>query len=200
MAVRSKITIFNAALLRTGNTPITEGDGSPLAQALEANYPEIVRDAFEDQEYPFGKARIELTGRGAGDFGYDDAFTFPSTVIHIFDVYLNGTRAALLQESWEVKADTRELLIDARERKVEIEHIKVGLEYTWSATFARAVQKRCEAVIKSVEEETEEAVAFDGDADFQFLRAGVKASKNRSRVRIKRGGRLVRAHAGSGRR
>ena len=197
MAIRSKITVFNAALLRTGNNTVVEGDGSFIWQALEANYDEIVREAFEDQEFPFGKARIELTSRSDGDFGYDDAFVMPSDAIHVSDVFLGEYRASDLQESWEVKSETNELLINASARVVEIEFIKVGLENTWSAKFTRGIQRRLEAVIKDVIEEVEEASALDAEADFAFLKAGVKASKNRSRERVRKGGRLVRAHRGS---
>lgn len=200
MAVRSKTTIFNAALSRTGNTSVAEGDGSFIWQALEANYDEIVRDAFESQEYPFGKARKTLTSRATGRFGYDDAYTMPNNVVHVTQVYLNERRASDLGESWEIDAETNELMIDASSRTVEIEYIKVGLEHTWSAAFARAIQMRLEAVIKDVVEEVEEAGARDSEADFQMLKAGIKASKNRSKARVKRGGRLVRAHHGTTRR
>lgn len=200
MAVRSKITIFNAALLRTGNSDVTEGDGSFIWQALEANYDEIVREAFEGQEYTFGKKRIVLTSRTSGDFGYEDGFVYPSEVIHIVDVYLNDIRASDLGESWEVDASANKILIDARERTVAIEVIRVGLESTWSAKFTRGIQRRLEAVIKSVEEEEAEADMLDAKADVLFLRAGVKSSKNRSEERIRRGGRLTQAHRGYRRR
>ncbi len=196
MAVRSKITIFNAALLRTGNDDVTEGDGSTLWQALEANYDEIVRAAFETQEYPFGKVRHTLTSRTDGDFGYDDGFVFPEEVIHISEVYLDEIRAADLSESWEVDASRDMLLINAKERVVEIEAIKVGLESTWSAKFALGIQRRCEAVIKSVEEEESEADMLDAKADVQFLKAQVNSSKNRSNKKARSGGRLIRAHRG----
>lgn len=200
MAMRSKLTLFNAALLRTGNNEVVEGDGSLLWQALEANYDEIVRDAFEDGEYTFGKKRVTLTSRGAGDFGYEDSFVYPEEVIHIVDVFLNEHRAADLSEPWEIDAENRKLLIDARQRTVEIEMIRVGMESSWSSKFARGVQRRLEAVIKSVEEEEGEADMLDAKADVQFLRAGVKSAKNRSERKVRRGGRLIRAHYGYGRR
>lgn len=176
---------------------MVEADGSDIWQALDANYDEIVREAFEGQEYPFGKSRQELTGRQAGTFGYDDAFLMPIDVIHISEVYLNDCSARDLQEKWEINAETRQLLIDASNRKVEIEFIKVGMEYTWSAKFARGVQRRLEAVIKDVLEEMEESQALDSEADMHFLSAGTKASKNRSGTKVRRGGRLTRAHRGN---
>lgn len=196
MTVRTKTTIFNAALLRTGNETTVSGSGSLIWQALEANYDEIVREAFEDQKYNFGKARTTLTSRADGRFGYDDAYTYPAEVIHITDVFLNEYRASVLQESWEIDAATNELMINANGRTIEIEYIKQGLEYTWSAMFAQGIQRRLEAVIKEVEEEDGEAEAREGKADIQFLRAGVADSKGRSREKVRRGGRLVRAHAG----
>jgi hypothetical protein len=200
MAVRSKITLFNAALLRTGNDPAVEGEGSFIWQALEANYDEIVRAAFEEQEFTFGKARIELTSRSEGDFGFDDAFTMPTDVIHVVDVYLNDISAAKLTESWEIDASKNCLLIDARKRTVEIEYIKVGLEHTWSGKFARAIQRSLEAVVKDVLEEMQESQALENEASYHLTKAGVKSSKNRSGEKFRRGGRLVRAHHGYPRR
>lgn len=196
MAVRSKTTIFDAALLRTGNGSSTEASGTPVWQALEANYDEIVREAFEGQEFPFGKARETLTSRTDGRFGYDDAYKMPDTVVHVEEVFLNDCAAADLGESWEIDSETNELMVDARGRRVEVRFIKIGLEHTWSSTFARAIQRRLEAVAKDVLEETEEASMLDSEAAFQVLKAGVKASDNRSKRRVRRGGRLTQAHRG----
>lgn len=198
MAIRSKTTLFNAALLRTGNNSVTSGSGDFIWQALEANYDEIVRSAFEDTEYPFGKARITLTGRSVGRFGYDDAYAMTSSVIHVVEVYFAERSASDLQEPWEIDAETNELMVNARGQVIEIEHLKVGLEHTWSATFARGIQLRLEAVIKDVLEETEEAQAKESEADFLLLKGGVKASKNRSGQNVwKRGAsRLARARRG----
>lgn len=195
MAVRSKQTLFDAALLTTGNSTSVLGSGSAIWQALEANYDEIVRAAFEVQEYPFGKARTTLTGRSAGRFGYDDAFQMPSDVIHVTDVFLDTYTVDHGIRKWEIDASTNELLINADERVVEIEYLKTGLEHTWSANFARGIQKHLEAVIKMVEEEDNEAVARENSGDAIFLKAGIKASGNRSKRRVFRGGRLVRAHS-----
>ena len=199
MAQRSKITLFNAALTRTGNNTTTEGEGSIIWQALESNYDDIVRAAFEEGEYTFGKSRQTLTSRADGRFGYDDAYTYPIEFIHIYDVFLDTYRASDLGEAWDIDASTRELMIDARSRVVEIEGIREGQEYTWSGKFAMGIQRRLEAVIKDVIEEAEESSAKDSEADFQFMKAGVKSSKNRSRRKFRDGGRLIRAHRGTGR-
>lgn len=196
MSQRSKITIFNAALTRTGNSTTTEGAGSAVWQALESNYDEIVRAAFEGQEFPFGKSRVALTSRSDGRFGYDDAFVMPIEIIHVTDVFLNKRRTADLEEAWEIDASTRELMINAASRSVEVEGIKVGMEYTWSGKFTLAVQRKLEAVIKDVLEEVEESAAKDSEGDYQLLQAGVKASKSRSRRRFRDGGRLTSAHSG----
>ena len=197
MTVRSKTTIFNAALLRCGRSDTTEGEGSDLWRAMEANYDEIVRAAFEDGDgaFPFGRVRRTLTGRSAGDFGFDDSFALPSDAIHIIEVYLNDCAASDLQEPWEVDGQNQTLLINANNRTVSVSAVKEGLEHTWSASFAKAVQRRLEAVIKDVEEEMDEAMAKDQEADFMLLKAGVKGNKNRSGRRVwKRGsGRLSRA-------
>lgn len=198
MAVRSKTTIFNAALVRTGHSE--DQNGSALWEALDANYDEIVRGAFEDGDgvYPFGKARVSLTSRTSGTLGYEDAYALPSDVIHIIEVYLNGYAAADLLEDWEIDGVNNRLEVDAKQRPVEIEYVKEGLEYRWSARFALGVQRRLEAVIKDVLEETEEAAMKEQEADLQFMKGSVKASKNRSQRRVakKYGGRLTRARRG----
>lgn len=198
--MRSRTTIFNAALLKTGNDPTSEGEGTFIWQVLEANYDDIVRAAFEDKEFPFGKARVTLTSRADGDFGYDDAYTMPSDVIHVQDVYLNEYRAEDLNESWEINSETNELMINAGTRTVEIEYIKVGLEHTWSAKFALSIQRSLEALIKDVQEEVEESQALQNEADWRLMKAEVKASKNKSDRRVRKGGRLILAHRGATRR
>lgn len=197
MAQRSKITLFNAALTRTGNNASTEGEGSQIWSALESNYDEIVRSAFEEAEFPFGRSRVTLTSRSDGELGYEDAYTYPEEVLHINDVYLNDVKASVLQEAWEVDAAQRKLMIDADGRTVAIEILKVGQEHTWSGKFASGIQRRLEAVIRDVLEEVEESAAKDSEADFQFMKAGVKGSKNRSKGKARIGGRLIRAHRGT---
>jgi hypothetical protein len=188
MTQRSKTTIFNAALTRTGNNSSTEGDGSILWEALETNYDEIVRCGFEDGEYPFGRIRSQLTSRADGGLGYEDAYTYPSEIIHITDVYLDDCRASDLQEAWDIDASTRQLMIDASGRKVEIEGLKLAL----------AIQRKLEAVIKDVLEESEESSMKDSEGDFMMMKASVKGSKSRSKRKFRKGGRLVRAHLGYG--
>lgn len=194
MPVRSKLTIYNAALTRTGNRPVTEGDGSDIWNALEANYDEIVRAAFEGQEYPFGRARVTLTARADGDFGYEDAFTLPNDVIHVHDVFIDDISADNIHTNWDIDGENNRLLISARNREVEVEYLKRGLEHTWSGQFALGIQRKLEAVIKDVLEEFEESSAKDSDADFQLLNAGRKASNNRSERKFRKGGRLIDAH------
>lgn len=197
MAVRSKTTIFNAALLRTGHEETQSGG---MWRAMEANYDEIVRQCFEDGDgvYPFGKARQALTGRSNGEFGYDDAFQMPDEVIHVREVFLDGYSASDLLAPWDVDASSGKLLINANDRAVEIEYVREGLEHTWSANFALAVQRRLEAVIKDVMEESEESAAKEQDADFFALKASVKGAKNRSQRSVwkRGGGRLIRARRG----
>ena len=194
MALRSKETLFNAALYTTGNTP---ADRSGLWEALEANYEEIVREAFETggPSLPFGRAREKLTSRADGERGYEDVFTFGVEVMHIIEVYLDGRSASDLLLPWEIDASNRKLMLDANNRSVEIEFIRVGQEHTWSATFARGVQKMLEAVIKSVEEEEEEAAVKSQEGDMKLLMASTKGSKNRSNRRVfkRGGGRIMRA-------
>lgn len=195
MAIRTRITIFNAALLRTGNDEVSDGDGSALWRALDANYDEIVREAFEmgDGVFPFGKVRQTLTSRSASTLGYTDAYALPDNLIHIVEVYLSTYSASDLLEPWEVDADGA-LNVNAGTRTVEIEAIKVGLEHTWSAAFAKGIQRKLEGVIKDASEEFNEAMEKDAAGNQQIGLASVKASKNRSQRRAWKagGGRLMR--------
>lgn len=195
MSMRTRTTIFNAALLRTGNTEVIESEGSEIWRALDANYDEIVRSAFEsgDGVYPFGKSRTTLTGRSEGTLGYSDSYALPSDCIHVVEVYIDSYAAADVLEAWELDGDN--LVINASNRTIEVEYIRQGAEGEWSALFARGVQFRLEAVIKDAEEESQEAQAKEAEADMQFAKASVKASKNRSQRRAWKsgGGRLIRA-------
>lgn len=196
MSVRTKTSLFNAALTRHGHAKTTEAEGGPLWTAMDTNYADIVLRHFEAQEYPFGKDRYVLTSRQEGDFGYEDKFVMPNGVMHVLQVYLDDIKAETWGQAWEVDASDNALLIDANKRTVAVEVIVKGQEDKWSAWFATAVQRDLEAVIKSVLEETSEANALASEAEYTSMKAGVKASKNRSERRVRRGGRLIQAHFG----
>lgn len=200
MAVRSKTTIFNAALLRTGNDPATEGEGSALWMALEANYDEIVRACFEEGDgvFPFGRARRDLTSRVDGTFGFDDAYAIPFDAIHGIEVLLDGKSCADLLEPWEIDGINNLLLVSAGGRRVEFEFVAGGQEHTWSAQFALGIQRHLEAVIKDCLEETGESEAKTQAADFHMMKASIQGSKSRSARNVwkRGGGRLIRARRG----
>jgi hypothetical protein len=202
MSLRSKVTIFNAALLRSGYAESVEAEGSAMWRAMDASYDEIVRSAFEEGggSYPFGKRRVELTSRAAGDFGFDDSYTMGNDVIHVIEVFLDLLPASSLLAAWETKTEdgASSLQINASSRTVEIEYVASGMENSWTAGFTLGIQRRLEAVIKDVDQETEEANSKERDADFAFLRTQVKSSKNRSKSRLfRRGlGRLSRSRWG----
>lgn len=195
MAMRSKDTIIQAALLRCGRS--IQADEPLLSQAIEANYDEIVRSAFEDGDgnYPFGRARVELTSRFEGLMGYADAFTVPNDALHVVEVYIDGMSAADLLQDWDFDGATNAVLLNANDGKVEVEIVRGGQEATWSGFFAKGIQRRIEAVIKDALDESEEAAMKEQEGDYALLKAGVKGSKNRSpRPMFRRGGgRLMRA-------
>jgi hypothetical protein len=195
MPVRTKHTIFRAALHRVGYSEASQD--SALWRALEANYDEIVRAAFEDGGgvFPFGKKHLTLTSRSDGNFGFEDSFVFPMSVIHVTQVYLAGVSCTDLKEPWDIDGESNAVLVNAAEREVKIDGVVEGQEYTWSAAFTLVIQRRLEAVVKDVLEETQEAQAKEQDADFLMMKAGVKGSKNRSANRLfKKGrGRLLTA-------
>lgn len=190
--MRSKTTLFNAALLRCGRSP-QEGSDLLLA-ALEANYDDIVRASFEsgDGAFSFGRAREAMTSRAVGHSGFTDAYVVPDSAIHIIEVYLDGYACSDLQEPWTYSGEDRSVLVNAGTREVQVSYVKAGMEGTWSAAFALAVQRRLEAVIKDVLEETEESSMKESEADAALLIASVKGSKDRSQNRVWKPGRLIR--------
>lgn len=194
MALRSKQTIFDAALLRCGYDK-NNGDAGHR-DAMEANYDEIVRSAFEDGDgsYTFGREYQKLTSRAEGSYGYDDAFTLPNRAISIVEVYLDERPCADLLEAWEYDATRNAIMINARERDVHVRFISEGQEHTWSGGFAQGIQRRLEAVIKDRQEEPEEASMKEQEADYKFMKAGIKGSKQRNaRPFVRHGsGRLMR--------
>jgi hypothetical protein len=194
MAIRSKETLFNAALYHTGHRP---ADKTGIYEAMDANYDEIVRAAFEDASgaLPFGKARSTLTSRSAGTFGYEDSYTLPDGVVHVVEVYFNEVSASDIQEAWELDLSVPALLVNANARTIEIEYVREGEEHTWSANFALGVQRALEAVIKNVIEEPEEGAFKSSEAEAFFFKASIKGSKNRSKTSLMKrgGGRLMRA-------
>lgn len=204
MAVRTKNTIFNAALLRIGFSETSSG--GRLWRAMEANYDEIIRAAFEvgDGNFPFGRKHIPLTSRSDGNFGFDDSFLLPSDVIHVAEVYLGGVACSDLMEPWEIDGEAGAVLVNASARETAVRAVVAGLEHTWSGSFTLAIQKRLEAVIKDALEEFQESNAKDQEADFLILGASVKSSKNRSNNRVFKQGRgrllAARRSRSSGRR
>lgn len=199
MAVRTKLTIINAALTRLGWNTTTLGSGRPEVLALEQNYDEIVRSAFEMNQFPFGKGIQILTSRSDGDFGFDDAYLYPIDVLHVREVWLGDYKASDIDEEWELEVENRLIHLNAEERVVTLEYHKTGLEHTWSGTFTRAIQLKLEAVLKDFAEETREAQEKEAEAEHILTKSIVKSSKNRSPHRLFRPGRLRLGHYFAGR-
>ena len=194
MALRSKDTIFNAALLKCGREDTETGGSGDLWRAMDSNYDEIVRAAFEDGDgnLPFGRQREALTSRSASEYDFDDAYELPDGCLQVVEVYFDDYSASDLEERWET--DGESIHLDASSRAIEIEYVKAGQESKWSANFALGIQRRLEAVIYGFLEEYDDAELRDQQADVFFMKSGIKASKNRSQRRVwkRGGGRLVR--------
>jgi len=160
---------------------------------MEANYDDIVRAAFEngDGVFSFGKVRVTLTGRSDGLMGYTDAYAVDVSALQIIEVYLDCKACADTHEPWEYHGESRSIMVNGGTSVVEVEYVKAGLEATWSSAFALGVQRRLEAVIKDVLEETEESSMKESEGDAAFLLASVKGSKNRSQRRVYKPGRLL---------
>ncbi len=185
---RSKITLFNAAMARTGfSKQLVEGDTAPVFFVLDSNYPEIVGEAFESSRLHFGKARASLTTRSDGDFGFDYRYLLPSDFLSAIRVEVDET----LPRDWEINGEY--LYLDA-ETGVILEYIRQGAESMWSSTFANAIIHLLAALIKeSVEEEVEEAQRLEGIGENKLMKAGILSSKQRKDRRPYKEGFLMRS-------
>ncbi len=186
---RSKLTIMNMALAASGQPgkEITEASTGPEFALMERWYPDVVAECFEDEPFYFGKERVSLTNRSAGDFGYVDKWLLPTNVLQITRVFVNDYDT----EDWQ--RDDEYLYIDASSG-VDMEYIVSGAEHRWSATFAIAVARKLEALLRhGINEEFEEAEMVMRNAGFGLVKAGIHSSKQHRPRRPFRKGFLMRS-------
>lgn len=185
---RSKITLFNAAMAKAGHSKqLVEGDTNPAFRVLDANYAEIVGEAFETSRLHFGKVRASLTTRSAGDFGFDNKYLLPADFLSAITVEVDET----IPRDWEINGN--HLYLDA-DTGVVIEYIRQGNETAWSSTFANAIIFLLASLIKeAVNEEVEEAQALGQQGENKLLKADIYSSKQRKDRRPYKEGFLMRS-------
>lgn len=180
---------MNMALGASGQPgkEVTEASTGPEFALMERWYPEIVGEVFEDGDLHFGKERVTLTTRSAGDFGFDDAWLLPENILHIIQVFVSEYDT----EDWERNGDY--LYIDAA-TSVSVEYIKAGQENKWSSKATIAVVRKLEALLRrSINEEYEEGRDTEQAANFLAQMAGTHSSKQRGKRRSHQKGFLMRS-------
>ena len=182
---------MNQALSASGQPgkEITEASTGPEFALMDRWYDEIVRDAFESGDFHFGKTRLDLTTRSAGDFGFDDAWLLPNDILHIIKVFVNKYDT----EDWE--RNGKYLYINASSL-VAVEYVKSGQEDRWTAAFAKGIVGELEALLRrSINEEYEEGRDTAQMAKFQLQIAGTQSSKQRGQRRPFRKGFLMKSRS-----
>lgn len=168
---RSKITIFNMAIARSGqDKTVVEGDQAPEFTVLERNYDEIVGEAFETANFHFGKATVDLTNREDSEFDFDDRYLLPSNILHIQKVRIDGKETTL---DWERIGNY--IHIDYAEG-ITLDYFKKGAEAQWSHSFTNAIVEQLTGILrKAINEEYEE-----GENDFKNGFYGVQIADSRA--------------------
>ena len=187
--MRSKITIMNQALAASGqaNKELTEGQASPEFTLMEKFYDEIVGAAMEVENIYFGRARVTLTNRDTGDFGFDDKWDLPGDYLNVLEVFVSDYPT----QDWERVENS--IYINAS-ANVTAEVIQRGAESSWSSLFTLGVIGRLESLLrKGINEELEEAFAVDEAADFTLQKAGTHSSKQTGDRRPYKEGFLMRS-------
>lgn len=187
------VEIINAALLAQGQEAlVSENDGSIEWITLSKNWPSIVEAELEDGQFHFTRREAALETRIAGKFGFDDGYLVPADALHVrraFTEDTTGTRTLL-----HFVQDDSYIYVDEADG-INVEYLVVPDASIWTASFARGIQLRMEAVIlRALKEEYGEAEAVDARAEYHLSRARTSSSNARSQTSFfKEGGRFTDA-------
>ena len=158
IAAADQVTICNQALAMLGKAPLTDfNDTGDVAKHCNTLMPELIYEVIEDYDWSFLKiGSSELTETTAPTFGYDNAFTLPSGVYTIIELYDGDSPS---EYEWIIKlndAGTGHVLETNQDDDVYIKYIyTAGTTMTnWTYIFWRVVRLRLAAIL---------AVALDGD-------------------------------------
>lgn len=174
----SMLQIINAALIAQGQYVVDTNDGSDEWDLLSRNWPLIVEAELEDGAYQFTRQQFQLNTRIAGQFGFDDGYALPLTVLHVRSLWTEGTDGIRTFIDWT--QDGAAVYVD-NDTGVFIDAVIVATDDLWSANFARGVQLKLEALIlRALKEEETSAARMEMQAEVHFERARAISSKSRS--------------------
>lgn len=172
------LDIMNAALISQGQYEISDNDGSDEFRLLSKNWPLIVEAELEDGNYRFTREQMTLSSRSAGRFGFADAYARPGTALFVRDVWYQDTDGTKVAIDWA--QDSAKIYVD-RSTGVECEYLVSADPGVWTATFARGVQLKLEALIaRAIKEEPSQAIALEQLSENFFQRARTNSSRGRS--------------------
>lgn len=84
MAIVDKLSIMNAALIATGNDPVTVDDGSNAYMVASSAFDRMLPIVMVKHNWPFETAITALVRAGASAFpGYADMYAKPADCLHL---------------------------------------------------------------------------------------------------------------------
>lgn len=169
---------MNAALIAQGQYEITDNDGSDEFRLLSKNWPFIVEAELEDGNYRFTREQATLNSRQDGRFGFEDAYLRPGNALFVRDVWFTEADSTKIELDWA--QDATKIYVN-RASGVICEYLVSADPSVFTATFARGVQSKLEALIaRAIKEEPQQAIALEQLGESFFQRARSNSSRGRS--------------------
>lgn len=193
----SMLGIMNAALMAQGQTEIlSEGDGSVEWRLLFRNWPLIVEAELEDSNYHFTREQSSLITTVSGKYGFTYGYLVPEPALHVRALWYTDSQSNRIVPDWI--QDSSYVYVDYADGVV-IEYILVQDESLWTASFARGIQLKLEALIAgAIKEESAEKRQLEQAAEMQLQRARTSSSRSRRPQPPFRKGPLSKARGGNG--
>lgn len=187
----SMLSIMNAALISQGfDEAVAENDGTPEFRALSRNWPTLVESELEVGNYHFTREQVHLTQIVTAKFGSAYAYLVPNGTAHVRHVWKLDDDGERQEIAWT--QDGTSIHCDEGEG-IYAEVVTIADPSVWSATFARGVQLRLEAVLLRLKEEAGEAERRDQEAFGQFEMARQHSSRARTAGPVYRRGPIAMA-------
>lgn len=189
------LSIMNAALLAQGQEEVlAAGDGTVEWRLMFRNWPMIVEAELEDSNYHFTRQQAHIVTRVPGQFGFDDAYLVPDSSLYVRNLWIEDAAGNRLVPDWI--QDSQYVHVNYPDG-VYVEHLVAADAALWSASFARGIQLKMEALIaKAIKEEAAEARDLEAQAEMQFARARASSSRQRSATEPFRPGKISQARRG----
>lgn len=188
--------IMNAALMAQGQEEIlSEGDGSVEWRLLFRNWPLIVEAELEDGNFHFTREQADTITTVSGKFGFTYGYLVPSASLHVRALWYTDAAGNRIVPDWI--QDSSYAYVDHADG-ITVEYIAVQDESLWTASFARGIQLKLEALIAgAIKEESAEKRQLEQAAEAQLQRARTSSSRSRRPQKPFRDGPLSKARKGA---